>query len=387
MCAGRAEVGLETSVGTRATAGKTDEVIRAVRAGVRDAAAVRAAKRLHVFRRADADDVLARAGRTNGGRAGTGVARCEDDDHFLIARVRHGRAAGLRVADERVVILRVGIVSTRRVRAPTVVAHARAIAIRTRREVVVIRRGEIRHVKNHRGTELHERADAEAVMIAARVGEGRAGQIVVAADDVGVEIAVAIAALQRAAGIRRAFEAVIDDAAGECVRAAEPQAEMVGRNRAVINAAVRHVHDKARSVELRLREAFAGKPREVAGAARHVAGKISRHDLRLPLAEFLARKIGLDGNHVGIRRQFGKFFRRQFHENISVAERGGFALHRREFQAINLCERVAVRGWVVHELNRKRCRSRPLRLAERVGAARGGIDFPVIVVVAFPLHE
>ncbi|EAU64457.1 hypothetical protein STIAU_4404, partial [Stigmatella aurantiaca DW4/3-1] len=48
---------------------------------------------------------------------------------------------------------------------------------------------------------------------ARRVGVGRTGQAGVARDDVRVQVAVAIAALDRAAGVRGALQAVVDDAA------------------------------------------------------------------------------------------------------------------------------------------------------------------------------
>ena len=54
---------------------------------------------------------------------------------------------------------------------------------------------------------------------------------------------------------------------------------MTDVRRAVINAAVAHVHNKTRGVELRLREPFAGEPREIARTAREIAGQVAGHDL------------------------------------------------------------------------------------------------------------
>jgi hypothetical protein len=47
---------------------------------------------------------------------------------------------------------------------------------------------------------------------------------------------------------------------------------------------------------LRLGEAFAGEPGEIAGAGRCIAGQIARDDLALSFIIFAMLEIGMDGN-------------------------------------------------------------------------------------------
>ena len=167
------------------------------------------------------------------------------------------------VADERVVVLRVHIVRASGIRAPTVVAHACAVAIRAGLEVVVIWRREIIRVKNHRRTDLHERTDAEAVVKAGGIQMWRGGHGIEARDDVGVQIAVTIVALQRAAGVGCAFETIVNHACSLCWIAVLVEAKVACVGRAVVNAAVRHIHDETRSDELSLSKTFAREPRKI----------------------------------------------------------------------------------------------------------------------------
>ena len=74
-------------------------------------------KTLHIVRRADGDDVLCRCRECQwfGSRFRRHVARCENDDHLLVAVHDVGGIGGLRVAHERVVMLRLGIVNALRI--------------------------------------------------------------------------------------------------------------------------------------------------------------------------------------------------------------------------------------------------------------------------------
>src|SRR5207237_3498722 len=102
-------------------------------------------------------------------------------------------------------------------------------------EVGKIGKGKIFRIKDDGGAEFHEGANAEAVAVTGGVGMRKTGGlIVVAADDVGVESAMTVAALDGAAGVGGANKAIVDDAAGlsgiaECI-----ETEMTGSRGAVI---------------------------------------------------------------------------------------------------------------------------------------------------------
>ena len=223
---------------------------------------------------ADGDDVLGR-GRLIDGLAGwPQISRGEDDDHFLVAGRRIRGAGGLGVARQRVKFLRLdAIVAIGTVVAPTVVADAGATLVGLVLQLAVadIVGGVIR-VKNDGGPQLNERTNSQAIMETRVVGKWVARQVVVSADDVRVDRAVAVASLQRAAGIGRPFQAGVSDSAGGVGVAPGVKTNMVRRGRAVVDAAVGHVHDKGGGAELFLGEARAGEPGEVAGAGGHVAG-------------------------------------------------------------------------------------------------------------------
>src|SRR5215831_10709542 len=106
--AGRDDVGFDAAVAASrinwAAAREANDVVRAVRASVGDAAAV-GPRLADVFARADGDDVLGRAGAADGVGARSAVAGREDHDQLLIS----GNAA-LRVAHNEVIGLGVRVV-------------------------------------------------------------------------------------------------------------------------------------------------------------------------------------------------------------------------------------------------------------------------------------
>src|SRR4029453_12531830 len=104
-------------------------------------------------------------------------------------------------------------------------------------EVRVVREGEVRR-EDDGGSHLHEGRDAEAVLVAVRVLEGEAGQVAEAGDDVRVDRAVPVAALDHAAAERETLETVVDDAAEASQDSVRVEAEVVGRDGAVVDPAV-----------------------------------------------------------------------------------------------------------------------------------------------------
>ena len=74
----------------------------------------------------------------------TRVAGGKHDGHALVAGDRHGGAGLLRIAHQRVVLLRIDVIAAGRVRAPAVGADPRAVAIGARNHVLVIGSGESR---------------------------------------------------------------------------------------------------------------------------------------------------------------------------------------------------------------------------------------------------
>src|SRR6202008_2537187 len=116
------------------------------------------------------------------------------DHHLLVARGGDGGAGRLRVAGERVQGLGIHAVGPARGRAPAVSAGGGTIPIGARLQVREVREGVVRR-KDDGGSHLHEGRDAQAVFVAVRVLEGEAGEVAVAGDDVGVDGAVPVAAL------------------------------------------------------------------------------------------------------------------------------------------------------------------------------------------------
>src|SRR5205085_1708128 len=122
-----------------------------------------------------------------------------------------GRACGLRVAHDSVVLLRVDVVSARVERAPTVAADARAVLISMRFKVDEVRIRVRVGIEDDGRAEPHKRRDAETVMEAGSVhvrrGVVRRGCGNEPAEDVRHERAMPVAALRVAAYVWRAFEA------------------------------------------------------------------------------------------------------------------------------------------------------------------------------------
>ena len=119
MRAGRSEVGLHAPVGGRPARRITQDVEGIVSAVGADSALPIKVAGVHafgpiVFAGGDGDDVFRRARRADVAARAV-VACCEDEQHFLIAGHQW-----LRVACERVVLLRRRVVSVRAV-APTVI--------------------------------------------------------------------------------------------------------------------------------------------------------------------------------------------------------------------------------------------------------------------------
>jgi hypothetical protein len=217
--------------------------------------------------RADADDVFARGRRADGFGGGAVVAGGEDNDHFLVAWSGVGRAFRLGVAHEGVVFLRIQIVwgALNTAIAPTVIADAGTISKCLRHQVAVGRTGEIGGIKNDGRTQQRKRADAQSIVITRRILEGEPAPVIVSADDVGVDVAVAVAAGEGAEGIGSAFKAIVNHAAGIGGVPERVEAEMIGMRSAVIDTAVRYVNDKG--IELGLVESVALQPGQVARSA------------------------------------------------------------------------------------------------------------------------
>src|SRR5262249_1874842 len=148
------------------------------------------------------------------------------------------------------------------------------ILIGARLEVWIIGASKGAGIKDDGRPYLNEGTNAEAVMVATAVGKGKAREVIVSGNDVGIQIAVAIAALERGAGVRGAFEAIVNHATDGAGVPRGIESEVAGRCRPVIDAAVGDVDDEARGGELRLTETFAGQPGQVTSARGHVAGQV-----------------------------------------------------------------------------------------------------------------
>src|SRR5262249_2302 len=120
------------------------------------------------------------------------------------------------------------------------------------------------------------------------------GSVVKTANDMRVERAVSVTTLNRASSIGRAFEPIIDNAARLSRIAAGIQAEMARCNCAVVNAAIRKIHCKARESELPLRKSFRREPREITRPGWTRARDVAGDDLVLPFVAFVRLVIRLD---------------------------------------------------------------------------------------------
>src|SRR5262249_38172142 len=256
--------GLDASVAAGridgAAAREADDVIRAVRARVLDAASVGSCLP-DVFARPDGDDVLGGGGAADGVGARPVVAGCEDHDQLLIAR-----DAALRVAHYAVISLRVGVVAEEVCKSPGVARNASPLPVSG---ILPGRPGRASWAEDRRAAHPRERRDAQPVVESVRVFERRARAIVEAADD--VRIKEAVAALRSGLIGRIILE---DDTARRQVGMARDRGRVI-----------RHFDDE-RS-ELRAVEALARKPRKIAGAGRASARQIARDDLTLGFVQTL----------------------------------------------------------------------------------------------------
>ena len=139
-------------------------------------------------------------------------------------------------------------------------------------------------------------------MVATGVSVRKARQVIEAANNVRVDGAMAIAALQRAADIGRPFQAVVSDSAGIVGRSLLIEPGVIRGSRAVVDAAIANVHQKRVGVELCLREASAAQPGEITRTTWHIADQVPRANLVLTLAQQLGFKIRVDRNHIRLRR-------------------------------------------------------------------------------------
>ena len=358
--AGGDDLGFFPVVAGRAAAGKTDDVVGAVRPAVAGGAAVETEEAVaavgggvgvNVFRCADGDDIFCCAGGTDGLGVGSGVAGGEHDDHGLVAGGGHRGVGGLRVAHEGVVLLGVGVVPAEGVGAPTVGTDAGAIAVGAGNQVAVVGAGEIVVVEDHRGAQFHERGDAEAVAIPGGVGVGEAGAIVEAGDDVRVDRAVSVAPLQRAANVGRTFEPVVDHAARQSGVAAGVEAKVVGVGAAVVETGVADVDGEAGGGELFLREAEGVQPCEVTGAGGTVARELAGDDHALTLVVFFRRDVRGDGNDIGLGGDAVKGVVGQACDEVDVVAHGALAGDGFERERIDQRQRGRVRRGIEHQLD------------------------------------
>ena len=353
MGTGSDELGLLPAVGAGAAAGEGSDVVGAVGAAIGNAAAVRAAEGLHAFPGPDGDDILGSSRRVHGIRTGSGVTCGEDDDHLLVAGSRIRRAGRLGVAHEVIVRLRSTRVGVAAGVAPTVAADAGVVVVSRRLQRGVVGRGKVTRVEDHGRADLHKRADAQTVVISGSVHEWKTGQIRVPANDVGVEIAVTVAALERAARVRRTDEPVVGHAAGAGTRSRDIQTEVIRRSGAVVNAAVRDINDKVRGCELRLRKTLRGQPGEIARRTGVIAREIAADDLVLSLVPMPRRVPWLDRDHVGLRCDQWQQVRWNLDNDVFVVRDWIRVQDRGRLDVLDERERAVVARRIQHELNRE----------------------------------
>ena len=371
-----------------AAARERDDIVKAIRASVGDQAAVVTGGvvaavgdrvRMAVLRGTDRDDVLRGARGADGIRSRPGVSGREDDDHLLVSGHGHGRARRLRVPNQCVVALGVEVVRPERVRAPTVRADPGAVVVRPRLEILEVRKGEEVRVKDHRGSDPYERRDTEAVPEPARVRVRKARQVVEAAHDVRVEVAVPVAALDRAPRVRGALQAIVDHAANPGRESVLVQSGVIGQGGGVVDAAVRHVDGEARGAELSLREALAQRPRKVASRGRVVARHVARDNLILPLVILLGLRVAVDGNDVRLSGDFVDPVGRDTHDDVHVVQNLALVPNRLQPEPVDHLNGGGVSLRVRHELYR-----------EQIVRDRGsgvGMNLVGVRVGAIPLHD
>jgi hypothetical protein len=232
------DLGLDPSIVGGATARERRDIVGVVGSGVREPAAIGPA-RADALGGSDRDDVLGGRGRADCSGPRARVARGDDLDHPLVAR-----CARLRVAHDRVELLRVGVVVAGHVGPPRVVRDPSAACVRASRQTGE-RPGELElagaATEDLRTAQLHPRRDAEAVVEAIRVLDRPSGSAVEAPDDRRVDRAVATAVA------RVGVAGVVGDVgepAGAPRAAALVQVGQVRGGRASVDALVGHVDDE-----------------------------------------------------------------------------------------------------------------------------------------------
>ena len=143
MRAGGHQVRLDPTVVAWALTGKINQIIRALRIGIGGITAIRADRIVPAIGRRQGPDIGGGPhgdyvfGRTRSGNcfgARPIVAGRKDNYHFLITSGRMGRSRRLRIADQRVKRLRIGIILSvgTAIIAPAIIADARTLLIRGR---------------------------------------------------------------------------------------------------------------------------------------------------------------------------------------------------------------------------------------------------------------
>src|SRR4051812_25239544 len=103
--------------------------------------------------------------------------------------------------------------------------------ISTRSQIRVIRVREFVRIENNRRPESHEWTNTQSIMKSSRVGVRKSNRlIIIATDNVRVEVSVAIATLSGAASVRRAFQTIVNNAAPQVGRTKLIKAEMSRRS-------------------------------------------------------------------------------------------------------------------------------------------------------------
>lgn len=105
--AGSDEFRFPASIGRRPTAGKSYDVVGAVCSRIAGSTLIGCAKRMDVFRSSGGDDVLHRAGSPHGICARSVISGGKDNHMLLIAGSGKSGTGRLRIANQRVVSLRI----------------------------------------------------------------------------------------------------------------------------------------------------------------------------------------------------------------------------------------------------------------------------------------
>ena len=223
-------------------------------------------------------------------------------------------------------------------------------------------------------------------MIARAILKRKAGRIIIAAHDMAVEVPMPVAAFERAAGVGRAFQAIVNDPAVAAADfAVDVQAEMIWRGRPVINPAVRNIHGKARGVELRLGKALARQPRQITRPVRRVPRQVPRHNLVLPLIQLFRLEPGQNGNHVRLRGDAGQIRRRKPADHIQIMQSRVLPLERLQLQPVQHWQRLRVGLRIGHHLHGKPFRADLARVAPGVHRPGRRMNFVIVQISTFPL--